>query len=163
MTGEDGALDVPALERARACAHAPAEFAGQEGFMSTGEIRALAERAGIVPGTRVLDLCCGIAGPGRFIASTFGCSYVGIDASASAIATARKRAGGLPCEFRVGRVPPVPPGPFDVVLLLETMLAFTDIGQLLAGVAGVLRPAGRFACTVEAGVPLTPAERSAMP
>jgi len=131
--------------------------------MRTGEIRTLAERAGIGAGTRVLDLCCGIAGPGRFVTRAFGCSYVGVDASRSAIAIARARAAGLPCEFLVARVPPVPPGPFDVVLLLETLLAFADLGPLLAGVGGAMAAGGRFAFTLEAGPPLTPAELSAMP
>ena len=57
----------------------------------------------------------------------------------------------------------MPTGPFDVVLLLETMLAFRDKEPLLAGVAAALRPGGRFAFTVEEGRPLTAAERAAMP
>jgi SAM-dependent methyltransferase len=163
MTSVDGLLHAAVLERARAAAYPPGEFAGQESFMRAGEIRMLAERAGIAHGARVLDLCCGIAGPGRLIAETFGCTYLGVDASASAIAIARGRARGLPCHFRVARVPPVPAGPFDVVLLLETMLAFADTGTLLAGVTGALVAGGRFACTLEAGSPLTQAERARMP
>jgi hypothetical protein len=49
------------------------------------------------------------------------------------------------------------------VLLLETLLAFPDKAPLLEQVAAALRPGGRFALTVEAGSPLTPAERAAMP
>jgi SAM-dependent methyltransferase len=163
MTHDDGVLRAGVLERARAAAYPPGEFAGQEGFMRAGEIRMLAERAGVSSGTRVLDLCCGIGGPGRLIAGAFGCAYLGIDASSSAIAIARERAVGLPCEFRVAHVPPVPAGPFDVVLLLETMLAFADTGALLDGVADSLVAGGRFACTLEVGAPLTPAERETMP
>ena len=36
--------------------------------MRASEILALAHRAGIAPGISVLDLCCGVAGPGRLIA-----------------------------------------------------------------------------------------------
>src|SRR5436190_4071324 len=120
-----------ALQRAGMSAHAPGEFVGQQSFMRAGEIRELAVRAGIAPGVSVLDLCCGVAGPGRFITRELGCAYLGVDASASAIDIARNRAGDLPCRFEVARIPPIPPGPFDVVLLLETMLAFRDKAALL--------------------------------
>ena len=131
--------------------------------MSAGEIRALAGQAGIAPGVSVLDLCCGIAGPGRFITRELGCSYLGVDLSPSAIEIARERAADLPCRFEVSRIPPVPPGPFDVALLLETMLAFPDKETLLSGISGALRAGGRFAFTMEEGRALTDAEREQMP
>jgi SAM-dependent methyltransferase len=154
---------VEALRRARGAAHAPGEYGEQESFMRAGEIRALAERAGIAPGVSVLDLCCGVAGPGRFLARELRCSYVGVDASASAIEIARDRATGLPCRFEVGEVPPLPAGTFDVVLLLETMLAFPDKAALLGAVAAGLHAGGRFAFTLEEGAPLTGPERARMP
>ena len=131
--------------------------------MGAGEIRALARRAGIAAGISVLDLCCGVAGPGRFITRELGCAYLGVDVSQGAIDIARERAGDLPCRFEVARVPPVPHGPFDVVLLLETMLAFRDKDALLREVAAALAPRGRFAFTVEEGEPLTELERERMP
>ena len=152
-----------ALGRARRAAYPPGEFVEQESFMRAGEIRALAVQAGIGAGVSVLDLCCGVAGPGRFVTSELGCRYLGVDSSASAIAIARERAAGLPCRFEVGRVPPVPQGPFDVVLLLETMLAFADKQTLLREIASALPVGGRFAFTVEEGQPLTDAERRRMP
>jgi len=152
-----------ALERARLSAYPPGEFVGQESFMRTGEILSLAVRAGIGPGVSVLDLCCGVAAPGRLITSQLGCTYLGVDSSASAVELARERAGDLPCRFAVSRVPPVPPGPFDVVLLLETLLAFSDKNTLLRGIASALTIGGRFAFTLEEGSPLTEGERAAMP
>jgi len=152
-----------ALERARLSAYPPGEFVGQESFMRAGEILSLAVRAGIGPGVSVLDLCCGVAGPGRFITSQLGCIYFGLDSSARAVELARERAGDLPCHFEVARVPPVPPGPFDVVLILETLLAFSDKETLLRGISSALSTGGRFVCTVEEGSPLTAAERAAMP
>src|SRR3954468_6995733 len=128
-----------ALHGARVSAYAAAEFVGQESFMTAGEIRALAERAGIGPGVAVLDLCCGVGGPGRLITRELGCDYLGVDASASAVAIARQRAGDraggaargasaspgqgpgarrAPCA--IAQIPPLPAGSFDVVLLLET-------------------------------------------
>jgi SAM-dependent methyltransferase len=152
-----------ALQRARTAAYPAGEFVGQESFMTAGEIRALAVQAGIGPGVTVLDLCCGVAGPGRFITRELGCDYLGVDASASAVALARGRARDLPCRFAVAQVPPLPPGSFDVVLLLETLLAFADKAALVRAVAAALPAGGRFAFTLEEGAPLTAAERAAMP
>lgn len=152
-----------ALAAARMAAYLPGEFVEQESFMQAGEILSMARQARIGPGQSVLDLCCGVAGPGRFITSTLGCTYLGVDMSPSAIELARARATGLPCAFVVGEVPPVPRGLYDVVLLLETMLAFPDKEKLLREVSAALVPGGRFGFTVEAGQPLTDAEREAMP
>lgn len=163
MNQNERAPFVQALQRARMSAYAPGEFVEQESFMRAREIRALAVQAGIAPGVSVLDLCCGIAGPGRFITRELGCAYLGVDSSSSAIDIARERAGDLPCRFAVSRIPPVPPGPFNVVLLLETMLAFPDKEPLLQEVSRALVTGGRFAFTMEAGRPLTEAERAAMP
>jgi SAM-dependent methyltransferase len=154
---------VEALQHAREAAYAPGEYVEQESFMRASEIRALAERARIVAGASVLDLCCGVAGPGRFLARELDCSYVGVDSSASAVAIARERARGLRCRFVVAQVPPLPPGPFDAVLLLETMLAFRNKEPLLQAVSRSLAPHGRFAFTVEEGMPLTESERARMP
>jgi len=152
-----------ALEVARDCAFPAGEYVGQESFMRAGEIRRLADRAGIGPGVSVLDVCCGVAGPGRLLTAERGCRYLGLDSSADAVAIARELAGDLPCRFEHAQVPPLPDGPFDVVLLLETMLAFADKAALVAEVARVLAPGGRFAFTVEEGRPLTAEERSRMP
>ena len=163
MRQDERAPFVRALRRARTAAYAPGEFVEQESFMRAGEIRALADRAGIGPGVSVLDLCCGIAGPGRFITGELGCTYLGVDSSSSAIEIARERAGNLPCRFEVSRIPPIPPGPFDVVLLLETLLAFPEKEPLLQRISEALTPGGRFAFTMEEGAPLTEAERERMP
>jgi SAM-dependent methyltransferase len=86
----------------------------------------------------------------------------GFGVGPSAIHVARQRAGWN-CRFEVSRIPPVPAGPFDVVLLLETMLAFPDKLALLRAVSSALAPGGRFAFTLEEGHPLTEAERVLMP
>lgn len=131
--------------------------------MSAGEILALARRAGIAPGVFVLDLCCGVAGPGRLITQELGCAYLGVDYSPSAINIARERTRDLACQFEVAQVPPLPRGPFDVVLLLETILAFEDKDALVREIAQALTPGGRFALTIEAGPALTDSERRRMP
>ena len=152
-----------ALLRARASAYAPGEFVGQESFMTASEIRALATRAGVGPGVSVLDVGCGTGGPGRFLTRELGCDYLGVDFSPSAVALAREYAAGLPCRYAVAHAPPLPGGRFDVVLLLEAMLAVEDQDALIRAVAAALAPGGRFAFTLEEGPPLTAAERAVMP
>jgi SAM-dependent methyltransferase len=154
---------VEALWRAQQAAFGPADYVEQESFVRASEILVLAERAEIGPGVSALDLCCGVAGPGRFVTRELGCAYLGVDASESAVAISAERARGLPCRFEVGEVPPLPPGRFEVVLLLETMLAFRDKEALLEEVARALPAGGRFAFTLEEGVPLTESERARMP
>jgi SAM-dependent methyltransferase len=154
---------VDALRRGQEAAFGPGEYVEQESFVRASEIRDLAERAGVGPGVSVLDLCCGIAGPGRFLTRELGCDYTGVDASEDAVAIAAERARDLPCRFVVAQIPPLPPGTFGVVLLLETMLAFRDKQALLEAVVGALPPGGRFAFTLEEGAPLTEAERASMP
>jgi SAM-dependent methyltransferase len=154
---------VDALRRSQDAAFGPGEYVEQESFVRASEIRTLAERAGVGPGVSVLDLCCGIAGPGRFLTRELGCDYIGVDASGEAIAVAAERARDLPCRFVVSQIPPVPSGTFEVVFLLETMLAFGDKQLLLREVAGALRAGGRFAFTLEEGAPLTEAEGARMP
>ena len=146
-----------ALDPARRAAYPPGDYVGQESFMTAGEVRSLADRAGIRAGTSVLDLCCGVAGPGRLVAAETGCRYLGVDRDPAAVRIAADAARGLDCRFEVGTVPPLPPGRFDVVLLLETLLAFEDKRPLVAAVAAALRPGGRFALSVEEGSPLTAA------
>jgi ubiquinone/menaquinone biosynthesis C-methylase UbiE len=166
MRQDERAPFITGLQQARIAAYPPGEFVGQESFMTAGEILTVARRAGIGPGVPVLDVCCGVAGPGRLVMEELGCTYLGLDSSATAIEIARQRTGHLPARYEVAEVPPLPRlpgGPFGVVLLLETMLAFADKPMLLREIARVLAPGGRLALTVEAGEPLTPAERAAMP
>jgi ubiquinone/menaquinone biosynthesis C-methylase UbiE len=97
------------------------------------------------------------------ITAESGCHYLGVDHSASALATAQELAGDLPCRFEQAHLPPLPGSRFEVVLLLETMLAFPDKEALASELARVLEPGGRFAFTVEEGRPLTQQERDRMP
>lgn len=163
MSDVDRRLLVDALAPAQRAAFGPGEYVEQESFVRASEILALAVQAGIGPEASVLDLCCGSGGPGRFIARELGCLYLGVDASDDAVAVAAERAGGARCRFEAAKIPPLPPGTFDVVLLLETLLAFRDKGALLEEVARALPPGGRFAFTLEEGEPLTEPERARMP
>lgn len=156
--------DFEALREARERAFPPGGFVGQENFMTAGEILDLARKAGFGPQTRVLDLCCGVAGPGNHVARSTGAQMLGVDADPGAVELARERAAGLPSQFMVGRVPDLDvEGGFDAVMLLETILAFRDKRTLLERIAGWLRPGGVFLFTLEEGRSLDAAEQEAMP
>jgi len=144
------------------------EYVGQESMVTASEVRELARAAGIAAGTRVVDLCCGTAGPGALIAAETGCHLLGVDASVEAAVLARERADAWRCAARTAFAAgdalhaPLTQG-FDAALLLETMLGIEDKTALLREVGRLLVPGGRFALTLEAGEPLTPAERGALP
>jgi sarcosine/dimethylglycine N-methyltransferase len=154
---------VDALQAARLEAYPEGEFVEQESFMRASEILQIGQQAGLGPGLVVLDLCCGVAGPGRYLTRQFGCDYLGLDYSASALDIARQRSLGLNCRFELAHIPPLPEGKFEVILLLETLLAFADKANLFAQVGERLQPGGRFAFTLEEGHPLSPREQEVMP
>jgi SAM-dependent methyltransferase len=165
MRVADRDLVAHRLRQARGAAFPPGEFVGQESFVSASEALLLGRQAGIAPGVSVLDLCCGESGPGLHLTRELGCTYLGVDASPDSVARARRRSADqwLRACFDVGEVPSLPAGSFDVVLLLETMLAFPDKRALLEEVSSALRPGGRFGFTLEAGASLTAAEAELMP
>jgi SAM-dependent methyltransferase len=151
------------VEDAYRAGYPPGEFVGQESLATASQALEVAHRAGIGSGTSVVDLCCGSGGFGRHLVRALGCRYLGVDRSRAAITEARRRSSGLPCTFTTATVPPIPPGRYDVVLLLETFLAFRDKHAMLSHVAQTLPFGGRFACTVEEGAPLGRQEAAAMP
>lgn len=162
MSAGRRALMEAAFAPARVAAYGAGEYVGQESFMRASEILSLAVRADVGRGSTVLDLCCGVSGPGALIVRELGCAYLGVDACPEAVDLARRRAGPT-ARFEVAQIPPLPGGRYDVVLLLETLLAFPDKPTLLRAVSSALAPGGRFAFTVEEGAPLDAAERAAMP
>jgi SAM-dependent methyltransferase len=65
---------------------APLDQFHVRGLAATGE---LAEALGIEAGANLLDLGCGLGGPARFLAATYGCHVTGIDLSQPFIEAAR--------------------------------------------------------------------------
>lgn len=163
MRRDDRGRDDRVLRAARLAAYPPGEYVGQESFMDASEVLALGTLAGLDRGVRVLDVCCGAAGPGLLLTRSTGCDYLGVDRSPGAVALARQRARDVGARFTVARVPPLPPGRFDVVMLLETVLAFEDKARLLTALVAGLEPGGRLVLTVEEGAPLSAQEQAVMP
>ncbi len=112
---------------------------------------ALAERAGVLPGHRVLDAGCGVAGPALDIAAALADVVVdGVTLSPvqAALAADRIAAAGLADRVRVQVADyhhlPFAAASFDCVLYLESAGYSTDPAALFAEARRVLRPGGRL-------------------
>lgn len=131
----------------------PAQLAPLDQFHTRG-IQAtveLAAAAGLTPDTRVLDVGCGLGGPARYIAQTFGCPVTGLDLSpafveAAAYLTERCGLSGQ-VSFQDGNALQLPcaDGSFDAVFLQHVVMNIQDRAGLYAQVRRVLAPQGRLA------------------
>ena len=110
------------------------------------EVAFLARTLPLPAHRRVLDVCCGLGRHSRALAAR-GYQVVGLDRDPDLIAEARRLAGGVTYYAGDMRDLAVIPGDFDAALIL-----WQSFGQfapavndaVLAGVAGKLRPGGRF-------------------
>ena len=118
------------------------------GLLATKDLTGLTT---ISPDTRVLDIGCGIGGPARFIAATFGCHVTGVDLSENFIDAARylteRCAMNDQVAFEVGNALDLrfEAGAFDLVLLQHVAMNIEDRASLYAEIARVLAPGGRLA------------------
>ena len=117
------------------------------GVLATAE---LATAAGVEPSTRVLDLGCGIGGPARYLAATFGCKVTGVDLSpafidAAIYLTARSELSDR-VSFQVGDALHLPfeDASFDAVFLQHVAMNIEDRPALYAEARRVLTPGGQF-------------------
>lgn len=121
--------------------------------------------AGLSPGERVVDLCCGTGASALPAARAVGpCGAVlGMDLTPALVdvARARARADGLAqASFEVGDVMALslPPGSVDAVLSVFGLFFVQDICGLLRRAWTWLRPGGRLVSTVWGEVVLAPGE-----
>jgi ubiquinone/menaquinone biosynthesis C-methylase UbiE len=126
---------------------APLDQFHTRGVLATAE---LAKAGEIEPRTRVLDLGCGIGGPARFLAATFGCKVTGVDLSPAFIdaanyLTARCRLAER-VTFVVGDALHLPfdDATFDAVFLQHVAMNIEDRSALYAEIRRMLAPGGRF-------------------
>jgi len=99
----------------------------------------------------VLDLGCGVGGPARYLAATFGSTVTGVDLSPGFIDAASYLTSrcGLSdrVRFQVGSALQLPfdDVAFDAVFLQHVAMNIDDRPALYAEVRRVLAPGGRFA------------------
>ncbi len=126
---------------------APLDQFHTRGVLATAE---LATAAGVDRSTRVLDLGCGVGGPARYLAATFGCQVTGVDLSPGFIDAARYLTArcGLSDQvtFQAGDAVHLPfeDAAFDTVFLQHVAMNIEDRAALYAEVHRVLRTGGRF-------------------
>jgi ubiquinone/menaquinone biosynthesis C-methylase UbiE len=114
---------------------------------------ALAARAGIGQGSRVVDFCAGLGGPARYFADRYGANVTGIELTPARVRGAQEltRRVGLHDRVRVigGDVMrvPLPDASADVVISQEALLHVPDKARALAEAFRILKPGGRLAFT----------------
>ena len=127
---------------------APLDQFHLRGILATSE---LASATGIEPSTRVLDLGCGIGGPARYLAATFGCKVTGVDLSPGFIDAAdylTARCGlsdGVTFQTGDALQLPFEDGAFDIVYLQHVAMNIEDRTALYDEVRRILALGGRLA------------------
>src|SRR3989449_7263236 len=123
----------------------------QDHYGGLGAVDALARRAGITATSRVLDICAGLGGPARFLASRHGCRVVGVELNPGRAAGMERltRRVGLRHAVSVVRgdatALPFGAGRFDACVSQEALLHVADKAAVLTEARRVLVAGGRLA------------------
>lgn len=109
--------------------------------------------AGITAGARVLDIGCGIGGASRCIAAERDCRVTGIDLTPEFVEVARTLTARCRLTDRIEFLEvnalemPFERCTFDHVWCHNTTMNISDKTRLIAEIARVLKPRGRFSCS----------------
>jgi SAM-dependent methyltransferase len=112
-----------------------------------------ADRITLTNDSRVLDIGCGIGGPSRFLAHTYGCRVDGIDLTPELVEAGQvltERCGlANHVTLQLGDALDLsfPNGTFDVVWCQNVTMNIADKARFLANVYRVLKPGGLFTST----------------
>jgi ubiquinone/menaquinone biosynthesis C-methylase UbiE len=125
----------------------------QDHYSGVAANDALAKRAGLTESDHVLDICCGLGGPARYLARNYGCRVTGVDLTASRIEGAKRltrmtgQADRVTFHCADAMNSPFPDDEFDVAISQEAFCHIPDKGQVLSETARVLKSGGRLAFT----------------
>jgi ubiquinone/menaquinone biosynthesis C-methylase UbiE len=125
----------------------------QDHYGGLAAVDALASRAAIGTGSRVLDVCAGLGGPARFLAWSRQCRVVALELHAGrALGAARlTRRVGLTGRVRIVRgdaqMVPFAGASFDACISQEALMHIDDKPAVLESCRRILRPGGRVAFT----------------
>jgi SAM-dependent methyltransferase len=119
----------------------------QHGFADMTQLSRLLEVAGIIPGSRVMDVGCGIGLIAEYLSDATGAHVLGIDNVPDAIRQALERTTGKRARltFEVQSLDHLEllPRSFQVVVAIDS-LYFTDIDPALGQIERVLARGGRL-------------------
>jgi sarcosine/dimethylglycine N-methyltransferase len=122
----------------------------QDHYGGLAAVDALARRAGIGATSRVLDVCAGLGGPARFVASRRGATVAALElhrGRAAGAARLNRHVGARGVTVVRGDATALPfaRGAFDACLSQEALLHIPDKAKVLAECHRVLAPGGRIA------------------
>lgn len=138
-------------------------------LLATKDHAALLEAS---PSDRILDIGCGIGGPARYIASTFGCRVDGIDLTPAFVTAARQLTELSGLQHRVTFVEgnadalPFETGGFDGGISLYVGMNLPDREAVLREATRVIKPGGRLVwseAVLKSGLPHFPLPWAAVP
>ncbi len=125
----------------------------QDHYGGVEAVEALADAAAVRAGHHVLDVCCGMGGPARWLAQRHGCRVTGLDFTPSRVEGARRLTQSVRLDHLVDFVQgdatamPFAAAAFDIVIGQEAWCHIPDKNALIAECARVLRPGGALAFT----------------
>jgi sarcosine/dimethylglycine N-methyltransferase len=125
----------------------------QDHYGGLAAVEALAHRARIGAGARVLDVGAGLGGPARFLASRRGCHVVALELHGGRAVAARRLSRLCRLDRLVHVVRgdatrlPFADGRFDACVSQEAFMHIEDKAAVLAGCRRVLASGGRLAFT----------------
>jgi SAM-dependent methyltransferase len=123
---------------------------GQNSWLTVDEYERWLPLLGLGPDRHALEVASGSGGPALYLALTCGCRVTGLDANASGVATATRRAeaDGAAAQVRFQLADATAPLPFaddafDALVCIDSMNHFPDRLAVLRDWCRVLRPGGR--------------------
>ena len=125
----------------------------QDHFGGLAATDALARHAKINESTHVLDLCCGLGGPARYLAYHHGCRVTGVDMNTDRLAGAVRLTERTKLQDRVlfhhanALQTGLADETFDVIVSQEAFCHIPDKKTLIAECVRLLNPGGRIVYT----------------
>ncbi|MDP7065682.1 MAG: methyltransferase domain-containing protein [Arenicellales bacterium] len=125
----------------------------QDHFGGLAATDALAHHAKINESTHVLDLCCGLGGPARYLAYHYGCRVTGVDMNTDRLAGAVRLTERTKLQDRVlfhhanALQTGLADETFDVIVSQEAFCHIPNKKALITECARLLKPDGRIVYT----------------